>query len=141
MKERVKELCKVLEISRREFCRRIGKSEGWTNTMNENTTIGTVRNILHAFPQINIAWLIDGEGDMFVEKQGKMLNDEPIGYHVNNNYKDICEDLRADNKDLREENKRLRDTVLDLMHKNERLMIENAQLQAKSQKESKQEIL
>lgn len=85
MKERVKELCKVLEISRR-VCRRIGKSEGWTNTMNENTTIGTVRNILHAFPQINIAWLIDGEETCLSKNRVKKCNDEPIGYHVNNNY-------------------------------------------------------
>lgn len=132
IKDRIQELIKALGISGREFNKTIGMSNSWNKTINKTIGIDVANNILTNYPQINVKWLISGEGTMFINETPEEVNDEHREYRINKDYKNICEDLREDNKDLREENKKLRETILELMHKNEILMVENVQLKAKN---------
>ena len=98
------------------------------------TTIGIdiVRNILRSYPNININWLVLGEGDIFIENTPNELRESTPKLYFNKNLENLLEELRLDNKELRAENKQLRESLLELMYKNEKLMVENAQLLAKS---------
>lgn len=132
IKERIQALIQALGMSGREFCKSIGQSDSWNRTIGKNIGTDVVVNILTTYPQVNINWLILGEGEIFRENYPAELKEESNILYFNKNYETICEELRLDNKELREENRKLRESYLELMHKNEQLMVENVQLLAKS---------
>ena len=132
IKERIQVLIEALEVSGREFCKSIGQSNSWNRTIGKNIGTDIVVKILSTYPQVNINWLVLGEGEIFIDNSTNELREAPSKLYFNKNYEAMFEELRLDNKDLREENKKLRDTLLEQMYKNEKLMIENAQLHAKT---------
>ena len=132
IKERIQTLIKALDISGREFCKSIGKSDSWNRNIGNTIGIDIVSNILRTYPSVNINWLMFGEGDIFIENTPNELRESTPQLYFNKNLENLLEELRLDNKDLREENKRLRESLLEVMYKNEKLMVENAQLLAKS---------
>ncbi|MGL4852545.1 MAG: hypothetical protein ACRC3Z_07880 [Phocaeicola sp.] len=135
MRERVHQLIEALRVSGREFCASIGQSPSWSRTINKTIGVDVLGNILRKYPQVNILWLIYGEGEMFQEKEATPVNPEATStFSVNNDYRLICEELRHDNKELREENKNIRELLLKEMQKNQELLIENTQLKVKSYK-------
>ena len=132
IKERIQTLIKALNLSGREFCKSIGQSDSWNRMIGTTIGLDIVRTILRTYPNININWLVLGEGEIFIENTHTELRERPTKLYFNKNYETLFEELRLDNKDLREENKKLRESLLDLMYKNEKLMVENAQLRAKA---------
>lgn len=132
IKERIQVLIEALGISGREFCKSIGQSNSWNRTIGKNIGTDIAVKILSTYPQVNINWLILGEGEIFTDNHPSELRNEPNRLYFNKNYENICEELRLDNKDLREENRKLREAYLELMYKNEKLMVENCQLRAKA---------
>lgn len=132
IKERIQTLIEALDVSGREFCKSIGQSNSWNRTIGKNIGTDIVVKILSTYPQVNIKWLVLGEGDIFIENSTDELREAPSKSYFNKNYEAMFEELRLDNKDLREENKKLRESLLEQMYKNEKLMIENAQLHAKT---------
>ena len=132
IKERIQVLIEALEVSGREFCKSIGQSNSWNRTIGKNIGTDIVVKILSTYPQVNINWLVLGEGEIFIDNSTNELREAPSKLYFNKNYEAMFEELRLDNKDLREENKKLREALLEQMYKNEKLMIENAQLHAKT---------
>lgn len=132
IKERIQTLIKALNLSGREFCKSIGQSDSWNRMIGTTIGLDIVRTILRTYPNININWLVLGEGEIFIENTPTELQERPTKLYFNKNYETLFEELRLDNKELREENKKLRESLLDLMYKNEKLMVENAQLRAKA---------
>ena len=132
IKERIQVLIEALEVSGREFCKSIGQSNSWNRTIGKNIGTDIVVKILSTYPQVNINWLVLGEGEIFIDNSTNELREAPSKLYFNKNYEAMFEELRLDNKDLREENKKLREALLEQMYKNEKLMIENAQLRAKA---------
>ena len=132
IKERIQVLIQALGISGREFCKSIGQSDSWNRTIGKSIGTDIVVKILTTYPQVNINWLILGEGEKFIDINANELREAPSKLYFNKNYEAMFEELRLDNKDLREENKKLRESLLEQMYKNEKLMIENAQLHAKT---------
>lgn len=132
IKERIQTLIKALNLSGREFCKSIGQSDSWNRMIGTTIGLDIVRTILRTYPNININWLVLGEGEIFIENTPTELRERSTKLYFNKNYETLFEELRLDNKDLREENKKLRESLLDLMYKNEKLMVENAQLRAKA---------
>ena len=132
IKERIQTLIQALGISGREFCKSIGQSDSWNRMIGTTIGIDIVRNILRSYPNININWLVLGEGDIFIENTPNELRESTPKLYFNKNLENLLEELRLDNKELRAENKQLRESLLELMYKNEKLMVENAQLIAKS---------
>ncbi|WP_367176880.1 hypothetical protein [uncultured Eudoraea sp.] len=58
---------KYAGLSARQFDLSIGASNGYTLRMKKNNaSIGSdvIENILRVYPQLNVVWLITGEGDM-----------------------------------------------------------------------------
>lgn len=131
IKERIQLLIKGLNISGRAFSLSIGQSDSWSRTIGKTIGADVIGNILLRYPEVNVHWLITGNGDMFSSNDENTASDKATPYYLNNNYKELYEEVRKDNKDLREENKKLRDALLEQMNKNQELIIENSQLKAK----------
>lgn len=95
-KDRLLMYAKTKNISKREFGRRSGLSETYIETVKENITSKTRLKIERAFPDLNMDWVITGEGDMLVsEKESKDTQEEtpyivtPAGmkfYKMSNGY-------------------------------------------------------
>lgn len=64
VKERLREYIKVLGISEREFCRRIGVSTSYVNSIRTSIQPDKMKNIGEQFPELNPMWLITGDGEM-----------------------------------------------------------------------------
>lgn len=131
IKDRIEQLIKEVGIGGRAFCRSIGQSDSYNKTIGKSIGTDVVNNILNAYPQVNVIWLVTGKGEMFIEPEQAIAADNHPACYINNNYKEMYEEIRKDNKDLRDENRKLRESLLEEMHKNQSLIIENSQLKAK----------
>lgn len=131
IKDRIEQLIKEVGIGGRAFCRSIGQSDSYNKTIGKSIGTDVVNNILNVYPQVNVIWLVTGKGEMFIEPEQAIAADNHPAYYINNNYKEMYEEIRKDNKDLRDENRKLRESLLEEMHKNQSLIIENSQLKAK----------
>lgn len=70
MTERILSLMKQLGMSQKNFAAEICISEGALSSIfNGRTkpTLNTVNNIHERFPEVNIGWLMDGKGEMFLD--------------------------------------------------------------------------
>ena len=69
MKDRIATLMKHLGMSQKVFASEICISEGALSSIfsgRTKPTLNTVNNIHERFPEVNMGWLIDGKGEMFV---------------------------------------------------------------------------
>lgn len=84
-KERMMQLIAALGMSKAEFERVCGLSNGYVNSI--RNTIGSkgIAQILAQFPQVNKSWLVFGEGEMFVDNKGEMIY-APINQEINGGY-------------------------------------------------------
>lgn len=84
-KERIMQLIVALGMSKAEFERVCGLSNGYVNSI--RNTIGSkgIAQILAQFPQVNKSWLVFGEGEMFVDNKGEMIY-APINQEINGGY-------------------------------------------------------
>jgi len=70
--DRLMQFIKFAGLSARQFDLSIGASNGYTLRMKKNNaSIGSdvIENILKVYPQLNVVWLITGEGDMLKKKE------------------------------------------------------------------------
>lgn len=63
-RERINELISWLKISRAEFERRAGLSNGYTRNLGGVPGAEKLEAILRAFPAVSRDWLLNGEGEM-----------------------------------------------------------------------------
>lgn len=97
IQQRLCELAEALGKSNREFSRSIGKSDNYIASLHNDITVGVVNKISTVYPQVNIVWLVTGEGDKLIAKPATMdLHD----YILKQNSL-----LIEENKKLAEENK------------------------------------
>ena len=69
MKERIRKIMELAHLSQQDFADRLGMSPASLSGIfngRTNPTNNHVQAIHRAFPQINVSWLMFGEGDMFV---------------------------------------------------------------------------
>lgn len=77
--DRLIEFISYAGLSARQFDISIGASNGYTLRMKKNSaSIGSdvIENILRVYPQLNVVWLITGEGTMLKEE----LKKEPLEF-------------------------------------------------------------
>lgn len=69
---------KYAGLSARQFDLSIGASNGYTLRMQKNNaSVGSdvIENILKVYPQLNVVWLITGEGEMLKENKEELILD------------------------------------------------------------------
>ncbi len=69
--DRLIQFIKFAGLSARQFDLSIGAGNGYTLRMKKNNaSIGSdvIENILKVYPELNVVWLITGEGEMFKKK-------------------------------------------------------------------------
>lgn len=66
VKERLREYIKTLNISEREFCRRIGVSSSYVNNIRQSIQPDKMKAIGEQFPELNPMWLLTGDGEMLL---------------------------------------------------------------------------
>ncbi len=71
VKERLREYIKTLNISEREFCRQIGVSTSYVNSIRQSIQPDKMKAIGEKFPELNPMWLLTGDGEML---QGNNIN-------------------------------------------------------------------
>lgn len=64
VKERLKKFIEFKQISKSEFGRAIGVSSAFVNSIRKSIQPDKVESIALNFPDLNITWLLTGEGDM-----------------------------------------------------------------------------
>lgn len=97
IKLRLIQFVEHLGLSRREFSSRIGKDPGYINAITGEIGSNVVKNIYITFPEINLHWLITGEGEMLASNIPDLAP----------TYSNLEEYLKQKNKELELENKAL----------------------------------
>lgn len=68
VKDRLIKLANVTSKSIRDFEQKCSLGNGFMNKSNGNITSDKVKSIVKVFPNLNLDWLIMGDGDMFKDK-------------------------------------------------------------------------
>lgn len=73
IKDRIIEIIESQNISKREFCRKIGVSHTYLNTDSE---VGSskLEIIISEYPNISAEWLLTGKGEMFKSEEKKEVS-------------------------------------------------------------------
>ena len=77
--DRLMQFIKYVGLSARQFDLSIGASNGYTLRMKKNSaSIGSdvIENIIQKYPQLNLIWLITGEGEMLNPDVTAIQNNE-----------------------------------------------------------------
>lgn len=96
VKQRLIELCSELEITPNAFSQKIGKSRSFIKGITKDIGSDALREIYLTFPDVNILWIITGEGNKFLSKEETASNKD-----------DLTNYLKEENKALKEEIKQL----------------------------------
>lgn len=93
--DRLTQFIKYAGLSARQFDFSIGASNGYTLRMQKNNaSIGSdvIECVLKAYPQLNVIWLITGEGEMLkVEKEELILDFNQLSKGKQNEIEQIIE--------------------------------------------------
>ena len=71
VKDRLKEFIMFKNISTREFERTIDAPYGFIGNMQKSTSQEKIMKISHCYPELNIVWLLTGEGEMLRSEEEK----------------------------------------------------------------------
>lgn len=77
MKERILQLIEFLGITVQQFELNVGLSNGAVSKMGDNTRRSTLDRISIKYPNVNISWILTGEGDMLNETPSKEIGNTP----------------------------------------------------------------
>ena len=64
VKQRLTQFLKYLGISQRQFERSVGLGNGYITNMSKGLGVEKTSTIKEVYPQLNIGWLLSGEGEM-----------------------------------------------------------------------------
>ena len=85
VKERMKEFIASLGVSEREFCRKIGVSSAYVESIKQSVSPKVMQTISIHYPELNPIWLLLGKGEMLktdkpepVQQQGGVLPSEML---------------------------------------------------------------
>lgn len=84
MKERISAFLSHLNIGQVKFAEKIGVSRGYVNNMTNNPTQRIINKMLEAYPDLNINWLLTGEGQMLNTGNINVSGRDNIGVGNNN---------------------------------------------------------
>lgn len=133
---RLKAVCEALGISMRKFSLNIGRSGGFINSLRKTKGDGITSDLLskisEVYPMVNRDYILEGIGEPLLDETDTLAI-FPSNYQPQaDNYKELCMAYRQDLADAREEIKRLREAYLQLVEKNNKLLVNLAALQTAS---------
>lgn len=64
VKQRIKTFMNHLNIGQRKFEMSVGLSNGYINSLRKSPSADKIQMIIDTYPQLNIDWLLSGEGEM-----------------------------------------------------------------------------
>lgn len=131
---RLKDVCKALGISLRQFSLSIGRSAGFITSLGKTKGDGITSDLLSrisdTYPMVNREYILEGKGDPLLDETDT-LSILPHTFPPDaDNYKELCMAYRQDLAEAREEIKKLRDAYFKLIETNNKLMSEIAALQS-----------
>lgn len=124
LKERLHYFLEYKNISRGKFGLQIGASRSWANNIGDSLRKAMLDKIKAHYPELNIHWLLTGEGEMI--KEIKLDEIKSVEYTQANNYSSLTG--FKNEADYIKENERLKKMVDLLLKWNERLEKENQEL-------------
>jgi transcriptional regulator with XRE-family HTH domain len=80
IKQRLKEFAKHKGISERSFCLSIGVSPTFISAMRKSMQPDKIESISHHYPELNITWLLTGDGQMINQNCEQNTPIKQIGY-------------------------------------------------------------
>lgn len=85
LQERIREFIAYKGITPKQFEQNTGLSNGAFSKLGDNTRRSTINRISISFPELNVNWLLTGEGDMIrpVQSVGDISNSNVSGVNVN----------------------------------------------------------
>ena len=96
IKERLKLFIMFKNISVREFERQIGVAYGFLANMLNSTSPEKLMRISKQFPELNIEWLMTGEGEMLRPNQVQNINGDHNTTTMNGDIQQTTESNRTD---------------------------------------------
>jgi len=78
VKERLKEFIRYKKLSQSSFLELCGLSSGFISGMRVSMLPDKVDSIATNFPELNIAWLLTGSGEMLKKNDGTVSESAPI---------------------------------------------------------------
>lgn len=78
IKERLNLFVEKQGLTGRAFSASIGKSVSYLGMMKDNISTDILTKIHEVYPQVNISWLLFGEGDMFVTDSQQQIEHEHV---------------------------------------------------------------
>ena len=82
VKERLTQYLKHKKINISEFCRTIGVSNAYVSSIRKSIAPDKLQSIALNFPDLDIQWLLTGNGDMI--KGNRVINDSGIVFQGHN---------------------------------------------------------
>ena len=103
--DRIREYCKLKEISIHQFEIQAGLSNGYVSSMRKGIGINKLENVLNAFPDINRDWLLYGEGEMLKKPRliGELIKELYESGEINNISEQVIRERSHNRKHKKEE--------------------------------------
>ena len=115
VKERLIEYIKFKKISKSEFGRRIGVSNAYISSMRKSMDPDKIKSISLNFPDLNIGWLLTGEGEMLTQSSSSpSLEATSVALSSEAILSKTIEMLAESNRVLAETNRRLVEKLSNL---------------------------
>ncbi len=106
VKQRMKQFIASLGISEREFCRRLGVSSAYVESIKQSISPKVMQAIGIQYPDLNPLWLLMGKGEMTKEEEK-----EPRQILPSEMLAELLVEARTEKNWLRTENERLASIV------------------------------
>ena len=71
VKERLLRLTKALNITPNQFSLSIGRDRSYIKKITKEIQTDALRSIFNTYPNVNLMWIITGEGDIFIQEESE----------------------------------------------------------------------
>lgn len=111
VKQRIKEFIATQGISEREFCRRIGVSSGYIESIKQSISPKVMQTITMQFPELNPLWLLLGRGEMLKSDKEETPGNQAAGVLPSEMLTELLVEARTEKARLLSANEKLTEVV------------------------------
>ena len=111
VKARMKEFIASLGISEREFCRRVGVSSGYVESIKQSISPKVMQTITMHYPELNPIWLLLGKGEMTKTETKETPHPSAGGLLPSEMLVELLKETREEKAKLFSANERLTEVV------------------------------